>query len=201
MGDAGMREVFSASRDLVTAVRELMVVASISDVDAPTMQQATQLVNLASEMLAARVRTTGRREHLDRGAIARLRGGEPWEVFTHNPMGIPLRISVSGAEATATVMTTALFEGPPGILHGGFVAAMLDALLSTLVQAQEIRAVTVKLDVRFLRAVEIGIELHLRGTVNAVGGRKVRAAGWIHSDHDLIAEAEALFITIPGDPD
>lgn len=201
MGDAGMREVFSASRDLVTAVRELMVVASISDVDAPTMQQATQLVNLTSEMLAERVRTTGRREHLDRGAIARLRGGEPWEVFTHNPMGIPLRISVSGAEATATVMTTALFEGPPGILHGGFVAAMLDALLSTLVQAQEIRAVTVKLDVRFLRAVEIGTELHLRGTVNAVGGRKVRAAGWIHSDHDLIAEAEALFITIPGDPD
>lgn len=201
MGDAGMREVFSASRDLVIAVRELMVVASISDVDAPTMQQATQLVNLTSEMLAERVRTTGRREHLDRGAIARLRGGEPWEVFTHNPMGIPLRISVSGAEATATVMTTALFEGPPGILHGGFVAAMLDALLSTLVQAQEIRAVTVKLDVRFLRAVEIGIELHLRGTVNAVGGRKVRAAGWIHSDNDLIAEAEALFITIPGDPD
>jgi acyl-coenzyme A thioesterase PaaI-like protein len=201
MGDAGMREVFSASRDLVTAVRGLMVVASVSDVDAPTMQQATKLVDRASKMLAARVRTTGRREHLDRGAIARLRGGEPWEVFTHNPMGIPLRISVSGAEATATVLTTALFEGPPGILHGGFVAAMLDALLSTLVQAQEIRAVTVKLDVRFLRAVEIGTELHLRGTVNAVGGRKVPAAGWIHSDDDLIAEAEALFITIPGDPD
>ncbi|MGO9068587.1 PaaI family thioesterase [Mycobacterium sp.] len=201
MADADMREVFSASGDLVAAVRGLVVVASVSDVDAPTMQQATKLVDRASKMLAARVRTTGRREHLDRGAIARLRGGEPWEVFTHNPMGIPLRISVSGAEATATVVTTALFEGPPGILHGGFVAATLDALLSALVQVQEIRAVTVELDVRFLRAVEIGTELHLRGTVNAVGGRKARAAGWVHSDDDLVAEAEGLFITIPGDPD
>src|SRR5271165_1681537 len=118
MGDAGMRVLLSASRDLVTAVRALTVAASISDVDAPTMHKATQLVKRASKMRAARVRTTGRREHLDRGAIARLRGGEPWGVFTHNPMGIPLRISVSGAEATATVMTTALFEGPPGILHG-----------------------------------------------------------------------------------
>src|SRR5271157_654704 len=201
MGDAGMREVLSASRDLVTAVRALMVAASISDVDAPTMHKATQLVKRASKMRAARVRTTGRRGHLDRGAIARLRGGEPWGVFTHNPMGIPLRISASGAEATATVMTTALFEGPPGILHGGFVAAMLDALLSTLVQAQEIRAFTVKLDVRFLRAVNIGTELQLHGTITAVEGRKVHAAGSIRGGDDLIAEADARFITIPGEPD
>ncbi|MGB9308024.1 MAG: PaaI family thioesterase [Mycobacterium sp.] len=196
-----MREVFSAARELVTAVRGLMVVASITDVDAPTMHKATQLVSCAHEMLAARVLARGRREHLDRSAIARLRGGEPWEVFTHNPMGIPLRISASETEATATVMTTALFEGPPGIVHGGFVAAMLDALLSTLVQAQDIRAVTVRLDVRFRRAVATGTQLHLRGTVEAVEGRKVRAVGRIRADDDLVAEAEALFITIAGEPD
>jgi acyl-coenzyme A thioesterase PaaI-like protein len=201
MGGAGMREVFSAARELVTAVRGLMVVAAITDVDAQTMDKATQLVGCAHEMLAARVLARGRREHLDRSAIARLRGGEPWEVFTHNPMGIPLLITVSGAEATATVMTTALFEGPPGIVHGGFVAAMLDALLSTLVQAQDIRAVTVRLDVRFLRAVETGTPLHLRGSVDAVEGRKVRAVGRIHGDDDLVAEAEGLFITLAGDPD
>lgn len=201
MANTGMREVFSAARELVTAVRGLMVVASITDVDAPTIRRATQLVGCAHEMLAARVLTRGRRDHLNRSAIARLRGGEPWEIFTHNPMGIPLRITVSGAEATATVITTALFEGPPGIVHGGFVAAMLDALLSTLVQAQDIRAVTVRLDVRFLRAVETGTQLHLRGSVKAVEGRKVRAAGRIYGDDDLVAEAEALFITIAGDPD
>lgn len=201
MGGAGIREVFSAARELVTAVRGLMVVASITDVDAPTMHKATQLVSCAHEMLAARVLARGRREHLDRSAIARLRGGEPWEVFTHNPMGIPLRISASETEATATVMTTALFEGPPGIVHGGFVAAMLDALLSTLVQAQDIRAVTVRLDVRFRRAVATGTQLHLRGTVEAVEGRKVRAVGRIRADDDLVAEAEALFITIAGEPD
>lgn len=201
MGGAGMREVFSGARELVTAVRGLMVVASITDVDAPTMHKATQLVSCAHEMLAARILPRGRREHLDRSAIARLRAGEPWEVFTHNPMGIPLRISASETEATATVITTALFEGPPGIVHGGFVAAMLDALLSTLVQAQDIRAVTVRLDVRFLRAVETGTQLHLWGTVEAVKGRKVSAVGRIRADDDLVAEAEALFITIAGEPD
>ncbi len=178
-----------------------MVVASITDVDAPTMHKATQLVTCAHEMLAAPVLSRGRREHLDRSAIARLRGGEPWEVFTYNPMGVPLRISVFGTEATATVPTTALFEGPPGVVHGGFVASMLDALLSTLVQAQEIRAVTVRLDVRFLRAVETGTPLHLRGTVEAIEGRKVRAVGRIHAEDDLVAEAEGLFVTIAGDPD
>ena len=182
MADAGMREVFAAARELVTAVRGLMVVAAITDVDAASMHKATQLVGCAHEMLAARVLTRGRREHLDRSAIARLRCGEPWEVFTHNPMGIPLRISVSGTEATATVMTTALFEGPPGIVHGGFVAAMLDALLSTLVQAQDIRAVTVRLDVRFLRAVETGTRLQLRGSVEAIEGRKIRTVGRVRAD-------------------
>jgi acyl-coenzyme A thioesterase PaaI-like protein len=201
MSNAGHPHIYDASRDLVEAVRELMLATTLCDVDVAQMNEAKDLVTRAAELLGERVRTTGRREHLDRDAIARIQHGEAWTVFTHNPMGIPLAITVSGAEAGATITPTALFEGPPNILHGGFVAAMLDALLSTLVQAQDIRAVTVQLDVRFRRAATIGTALILGATIDSIEGRKIKASGWIHSAGETIADADALFITIPGEPD
>jgi acyl-coenzyme A thioesterase PaaI-like protein len=195
------QDIFSASRDLVAAVRDLMVTTSICDVDVSLMGQARDLVERANMMLGTRVRPVGRREPFDQEAIVRSQQGEAWEVFAHNPMGIPLKIAVRGAHATAAVTPTAVFEGPPGMLHGGFAAAMMDALLSTLVQAQGIRAVTVRLEVNFRKAAAVGHELQLGGTVKPPQGRKIHALGWIRQGANTIAEAELLSVTVAGDPD
>jgi acyl-coenzyme A thioesterase PaaI-like protein len=194
----------SASRvaeSVTAAVRELMLAAAVSDVNALQMLAAKRLIERATDCLAEQTLPIGRRYALDREAIARTRAGRPWQVFSHNPLGIPLRIVVDGSTAAATIQTSTLYDGMPGHLHGGFAAAMLDALLSTLVQAQDLRAVTVALKVQFLVAAPTGGQLEIEGVVTYVEGRKVIAQGRIRQGQNTVVTGEALFITIAGEPD
>jgi len=187
--------------DLVASARRLMRAAATSAVDHADLNRARDLVDEASALLEQQTRDHGIRAHLDRAAIRRTRAGAPWRVFAHNPLGIPLEITVEDDRAVAVLDPSPLLEGPPGLLHGGFSAAMMDALLSTLAQVQDRRVVTVHLDVSFLRAVPLDRQLRLVGRVTGVEGRKVRAEGVLEYDGEVAVRAEALFIEIPGEPD
>jgi acyl-coenzyme A thioesterase PaaI-like protein len=194
-------DILPVSESVVASVRALMLAAAVSDAEAAEHLYAKTLIDRATEVLSTRRLPVGRRYTFDRAAIALVRDGQPWQVFSHNPLGIPLRITIDDATASATVRTSALFDGPPELLHGGFAAAMLDALLSTLVQGQGARAVTVRLDLSFLAAAPTGTDLVLGGTIVSTKGRRVRADGWIRQGDTTVVTAEGLFITIAGDPD
>jgi acyl-coenzyme A thioesterase PaaI-like protein len=178
-----------------------MLAAGTTNVEVSSLLEAQLLIDQATELLSIRTREEGLRLNFDRDAIALTRAGKPWGVFRHNPLGIPLLIQVCGGRASATLNPNALLEGPPRLLHGGFTAAMMDALLSTLVQAQDIRAVTVRLDVQFLEAVPLDLPLELSGEVLDVSGRKVTARGTMSRNGTPVARADALLITVPGEPD
>ena len=60
-----------------------------------------------------------------------VRAGEPWRIFDHNPLALPLEIRVDGRVAEADLEPNVLMEGPPRLMHGGLSAALLDSLLST----------------------------------------------------------------------
>ena len=186
---------------LVSSTRQLMLASATTDADPEDVARAEALVAEATTILNRRSRNHGLRRHLDRAAIARTRDGEPWQVFGHNPLGIPLVITVDGRRATASVEASALLEGPPRLLHGGFSAAMMDALLSTLVQVQDMRAVTVRLDVSFQRPVPLDKPLSLVGEITSVDGRKIVAEGRVEYDGEVAVRAEALFIEVAGEPD
>jgi acyl-coenzyme A thioesterase PaaI-like protein len=194
-------ETLARTGGLVESTRRLMHASVTSSVDAATMNRARELVDEASDLLERQTRDHGIRAHLDRAAIRRTKDGEPWRVFAHNPLGVPLKITIEGERAIAVLEPSPLLEGPPKLLHGGFSAAMMDALLSTLAQVQDRRVVTVHLDVSFLRAVPLDRSLRLVGEVTSVEGRKVRAQGVLEYDGEVAVRAEALFIEIPGDPD
>jgi hypothetical protein len=46
-----------------------------------------------------------------------------------NPLAPPLRLRVEGERTVAAAVYGEAYEGPPGCLHGGFVAAAFDDLL------------------------------------------------------------------------
>jgi acyl-coenzyme A thioesterase PaaI-like protein len=187
--------------ELVASVRRLMVASATSAVDEAELARAQEIVDRACALLERHTRDHGVRDHLDREAIRRTRDGVPWRLFGHNPLGIPLEIGIEGDTAVAILDPTPLLEGPPGLLHGGFSAAMMDALLSTLAQVQDRRVVTVQLDVSFLAAVPLDRPLRLAGEITSVEGRKVRAEGRLERDGEVAVIAKALFIEIPGEPD
>ena len=54
------------------------------------------------------------------------------------------------------------FQGYPGRLHGGVVSMLLDAAMTHSLFARHIRGVTAKLNIRFPRPVQVGVEATVR---------------------------------------
>ncbi len=85
------------------------------------------------------------------------------------------------------------------IMHGGFVALLLDETMGKILGAMGIKAPTAQLNVRYRAPVPIGEELILSASIEKREGRKNHLQGEIRrvSQPDVVlAEANALFIRI-----
>ncbi len=118
---------------------------------------------------------------------------------TNNPVAPPLvmeRVEVDGATVTVgSVRFGAAYEGPPGHVHGGFVAAMFDELLG---RSQGSAGFTAYLTTTFRKPTPLFRELTLRAWVDRVEGRKRWIKGTCHLGDLLLTEAEGLFVAPPG---
>ncbi len=85
-----------------------------------------------------------------------------------NPQGLHLRFTVatpSPAEpaitATATVHLTELHQGPPGYIHGGIIATLLDEAMSKLNRPLGLLAMTRHISIDYLRPAPLHTPLTL----------------------------------------
>ena len=97
---------------------------------------------------------------------------------------------------TAVVCLSEDYQGPPGYVHGGYLAAMFDNLLGVLPYrlTGQRGAFTGRLTVRYRALTPLNTDLVLTGSLTNVRSRRVTAAGQCHADGLLTAEAEALFV-------
>ena len=97
---------------------------------------------------------------------------------------------------TAVVCLDEDYQGPPGAVHGGYLAAMFDNLLGVLPYrlTGQRGAFTGRLTVRYRALTPLNSELVLTGQLTGVRSRRVTAAGQCHAGDVLTAEAEALFV-------
>lgn len=87
--------------------------------------------------------------------------------------------------------------GSLNIMHGGFVALLLDETMGKVLSGQGIKAPTGTLSVRYHKPTPIGKTLHLIGEQISENGRKYVIKGEIRDEHKtLLAEAEGLFIRV-----
>ncbi|HXY44853.1 MAG TPA: PaaI family thioesterase [Acidimicrobiales bacterium] len=96
-----------------------------------------------------------------------------------------------GARIEGEVCFGPAYEGPPGHVHGGMIAAVFDELLGF---AQQGPGFTAVLTVRYLRPTPLNCPLRLQASVERVEGRKRTIRGTCELDGALLAEAEGLFI-------
>jgi acyl-coenzyme A thioesterase PaaI-like protein len=92
------------------------------------------------------------------------------------------------------------FQGYPGVVHGGIVAAMLDEVTGRVHMGGEPPRFmfTAKLNLRYRKNVPIGQPLRIVGHAGKSKGRMAIATGEIFGPGDeLLAEAEALLINVP----
>ena len=83
------------------------------------------------------------------------------------------------------------YEGPPGHVHGGLVAAMFDELLGF---AQLSPGFTAYLHVNYRKPTPLNAPLSLRAWVESTEGRKRLVRGECHAGDLLLSDAEGLFI-------
>jgi acyl-coenzyme A thioesterase PaaI-like protein len=116
-----------------------------------------------------------------------------------NPLAPPLKLHVEHDRVTGTATFGSAYEGPPGCVHGGFVAAAFDELLGLVQMLGGQPGMTGRLAVDYRSPTPLHTELRLEGRIERVDGRKTICTGEIHAGDRLCAQAEALFVSVDFD--
>jgi acyl-coenzyme A thioesterase PaaI-like protein len=113
-----------------------------------------------------------------------------------HPAAPPLAWDVRDGRFVAHGTLGLAFEGPPGYVHGGWVALLFDEALGVANVAGGHPGMTGRLSVRYRRPTPLQTELRLEAWTVGRQGRRITTVGTLHAGDTLCAEAEGLFVDI-----
>lgn len=118
-----------------------------------------------------------------------------------NRCGLGLRFFEAGPDRLeAEYRVPERYQGYPGVVHGGVVAAMLDEMVSrtTMIGRPGHFMVTARLDISYRAPVPVEAPLHLTGRLTRRRGRFAFAHAELRlDDGTLAAEAEGMMADFP----
>jgi acyl-coenzyme A thioesterase PaaI-like protein len=117
-----------------------------------------------------------------------------------NPLAAPLSLEMGEEDGKRIVIGRARFnaayEGPPGNVHGGMVAAAWDEVLGMAQSLSGNAGFTGTLTIRYRTPTPLYDDLVFKAWVDRVEGRKIFVAGVCHAGERLCSEADGIFITV-----
>ncbi|MEO6803818.1 MAG: PaaI family thioesterase [Granulicella sp.] len=117
----------------------------------------------------------------------------------NNPQGLHLHFTIDAEALTATapVCLTRLHEGPPGHIHGGIIAVLMDEAMSKLNRPLNAVAMTRNMQIDYLRPSPLEQILTLSSRHLRREGRKLfHYAELTDAAGNVLAKATGLFIVI-----
>ena len=121
----------------------------------------------------------------------------PWGnvvIGVRNPMAPPLSLKpAAGGGVFADFHLGAAYEGPPGHVHGGVAALILDHVLGEAASSPEKPRLTGTITMRYRRMTPLG-DLHTEAVVVRTEGIKTFAVGHLADAGGVTVEAEGVFI-------
>jgi acyl-coenzyme A thioesterase PaaI-like protein len=177
---------------LADSVRELIDATVRTEVDAATVAAAKAEIDSATACL---------RQKQTEGSfgVRYLATGErmAWGnavVGIRNPIAPPVQIQrdVDG-KSVCDFHLGAAYEGPPGHVHGGVAALVLDHLLGEAASDGINPRLTGTISFRYVRATRLG-DLHAEAVITRTEGVKTYAVGHLADAEGVTVEAEGVFI-------
>ncbi|MCO7220770.1 PaaI family thioesterase [Klenkia sp. PcliD-1-E] len=188
----------AAVAELGAALRELVDAAVRTEVPADDLAAAAD----TARRLAAQLRAGGRGLY-EVASVDDPVAGERWYSPVYgpgSPVAPPLLVdSEGGGRATARVTVPKALEGPPGLVHGGTIATLLDHVLARALRSAGRGGLTATLTVTYRRPVRLGVEHVLTAEVASTEGRRSTARARIVAADDpgtVLAEGEGLFVAL-----
>jgi acyl-coenzyme A thioesterase PaaI-like protein len=114
-----------------------------------------------------------------------------------NPLAPPITVGQRDERSVvATVNFGSAYEGAPGCVHGGFVAAAFDEVLGYTQSLSGKGGMTGTLTIRFRNPTPLHTELFFEGEIVKIEGRKIFTVARLYAGDTLTADAEGLFISV-----
>ena len=113
-----------------------------------------------------------------------------------NPLAPPMTIREEDGEIIADVTFGQAYEGPPGCVHGGYVAAAFDELLGATQSLSGAPGMTGTLTVRYESPTPLQAPLRIVGRLVGVERRKIFTEGTLYSGDRITATAKGIFISM-----
>jgi acyl-coenzyme A thioesterase PaaI-like protein len=179
-------QLAAATRRLVDAV--LRARATDSELGAATRDVEELVRRLEPGRLADRASAEARTEaeYLPRSPfVGRL-----------SPVAPPFSYERTGDGVLARGAFGVAAQGPPGYVHGGWVALAFDEALGMANSAAGHAGVTGRLTVRYRRPTPLHTEVTLEARTVRVDGRRISTVGALRAGSVLTAEADALFVVL-----
>jgi len=186
---ARMRSIYEP---LTESVRALIDATIRTEVGADAVAAAKAEIDAATARLRSQqvdgsygIRSTADGDQMPWGNVV---------IGVRNPVAPPLEI-LQGDDGGAFTdfHLGAAYEGPPGHVHGGVAALVLDHVLGAAASTPEKPRLTGTITLRYLRLTRLG-DLHAEARIARTDGVKTYAVGHLADDEGITVEAEGVFI-------
>jgi acyl-coenzyme A thioesterase PaaI-like protein len=179
-------------RELGESLRRLLEVVVRTGASPAELGAAAATIDAVTERLAASpavrfemsVAPSSYRSHMS------LVGG-----LSH-PIAPQLAMQVDERGGSGEVVVGTLFQGGPGLVHGGVIALLIDHAMGCVAASPERPAMTVSLTLRYRRPTPIEVPLTVSVSLDEIAGRQLHLSATVSAGGQVTVEADAVFLTL-----
>lgn len=114
-----------------------------------------------------------------------------------NPFAAPVTFVWENPKAIGRARFGTPYQGPPGCVHGGVLAACFDQVFNVANVMRGSAGPTARLELRYRRPTPLHEEVRFEGWQERVEGKRIHAAGRLLVGDEVTVEAHGVFIQLP----
>jgi acyl-coenzyme A thioesterase PaaI-like protein len=190
-GDIVDWEPTDERRELGSSIRRLLDVVVQTGAPPAELKAATAAIDeLTARLSTPRVRADHSIAAGSYRAHLSLVGG-----LSH-PVAPQLQLDVDGDFGRGDVVIGPVFQGAPGLVHGGILALLIDHAMGIVAAGPLRPAMTVQLAMRYRRPTPLGVPLTVTVRLDRTEGRRLYLTAEITANGEVTVDAEALFLKL-----